>query len=109
MGSGFSAGDVFSEVLTTDGTTTVIRGTATTTWTAYPTTATTNIQSVVVENDRDVSGGIRIWVALDNAGTNYTSLGPGDSLEITPKSKQQIFLRTNSSTATFSMWVNREL
>lgn len=103
------AGDVFANVLTTDGTTTVIRATATTTWTAYPVSATTNILSAIIECDIDNSGGRRLWVALDNVGTNYTALAPGDALELSPKASQQIFIRTNSSTATFSMWVNREL
>lgn len=109
MSGGFSAGDVFPNVLTDDGTTSVVRGTATTTWTAYPTSATTNILETTIENDVDNSGSRRIWVALDNVGTNYTSLAPGDSITIAPKSKTQIYIRTASDTATFSMWINREL
>jgi len=103
------AGDIYNNQVSDDGTTTVIRATANTTWTAYPVTVTTNILTAIVESDTDNSGGRRIWVSLDNLGTNYTSLSPGDSLQLTLKSRQQIYIRTASSTATFSMWVNREL
>lgn len=98
-----------SENDATVGSTAVTRATANTTWTAYPSTATTNISRFQVEVDVDNAAGRRIWVALDNAGTNYTSLAPGDMLEIQPNGIKQIYIRTATLTATFSMWYDLEI
>jgi hypothetical protein len=91
-----------------NGTTTVIRATATTSWVAYPTTAANDIYEFSLDNDPDNAGSRRIWVSTNNAGTDYTSLSPGDSISLSLKSSiKQIYIRSSASTATFSLWVNR--
>lgn len=89
------------------GTTTPIRATATTTWTAYPTIAGNSIQDFEIELDIDNSNTRRLWVSLSSGATDYTVLAPGSSFSFQPKNITQIFIRTASSTATFSLWVNR--
>lgn len=86
-----------------DGSSTLVRATATTSWVAYPVGGTKNIYEFDITNDIDNPGGRRLWVAYDNSGTNYVSLAPGDSWEDSPRNRTQIWVRCDSSTITFSL------
>jgi len=86
-----------------DGSSTIVRATASTTWTAYPIGGTKNIYRFEITNDVDNPGGRRIWVAYSSGASNYVSLAPGDSWEELPRNKTQIWVRTASNTATFSL------
>jgi hypothetical protein len=92
-----------------EGSTSIVRGTATTSWVAYPSTATTYLSRFSIDNDVDNPGSRRVWVSLNSSGTDYTSLAPGDSMEIQPNNTKQIYIRCNSNTAVFSLWYDLAL
>ena len=88
----------------TVGTTTVVRATATTSWVAYPSSPSTYMSRFNIENDPDNAASRRIWVSLNNAGTDYTALAPGDSMEIQPNNTRQVYIRCATLTTVFSIW-----
>lgn len=82
---------------------TILRVTATTTWTAYPTVAGDKIKKFIVDSDIDNSGGRRVRVAYSSGSSDFVSLAPGDSYEEIGGGQTQIWIRTASSTATVSL------
>ena len=94
-----SAGDLIESAASGS----LLRVTATTTWTAYPVSAGDRIKKFIVDSDTDNAGGRRVWIAFSSGSSNYISLAPGDSFEELPANQTQIWIRTNSSTATVGL------
>lgn len=86
-----------------DGSSSVVRATATTTWTAYPTVAPSNIYEFTITLDPDAASSRRLWVAYSSGSSNYVVLGPGDSWTWKPRQVTQLWVRTASSTADFQL------
>lgn len=86
-----------------DGSSSIVRDTATTTWTAYPVGGTQNIYRFDITNEVDNPESRRLWVAYSSGSSNYVVLAPGDSWEELPRNITQIWVRTASNTATFSL------
>jgi hypothetical protein len=79
--------------------TNLTRATGTTTWVEYQ-----DLVGAMIEVDVDNATSRRLWVALDNAGTNYTVLAPGDSIEVDLLPPGSVWIRSASSTVNYSIW-----
>ncbi len=81
----------------------IIRTTATTTWTAYPVGGTKNLLEFTVTQDIDAAASRRLWVAYSSGASDYVVLAPGDSWTCRPRNRSQVWIRTASLTASFSL------
>lgn len=91
-----SAGDLIAQPSGS----TLTRFTASTSWTAYPSSPGDRITKFIVDCDIDNVFSRRLWVAYSSGASDYIVLGPGDSLEEVPGDKTQIWIRAASSTCT---------